>query len=209
MKRLALSLLCAAPLITSAQNATDLTVRGLLSPDACVLAVGGGGHFNYGTISSTALDPAAPTLLPIQSATLTLTCPAPTVVAVRAIDDRANTPIGGDLAEFSFGLGTNDSGQSVGRLHLRLDQIRANNMPGRVLYSRDGGGQWFPVVVAENRFHPVWLKGFGDMGNGLPLAITLMTAQLETRVEIAALGALEVNEEVPIDGSAALELVYL
>ncbi|MCR4465550.1 DUF1120 domain-containing protein [Burkholderia sp. SCN-KJ] len=199
------SLLASAVLLCSghALAGTDLSVSGRIQPGACSLALGNGGTVDLGTISRKDLREDSVSFLKTQRISLGIQCQAPTTVAFRALDNRAGTPIYGN----AFGLSAS-GGKNVGGYYLvPVDRIGDGN-PLVHLVGKGGAGGW-EVVGGTAWLSPTWLSSWAERGQSLPQAFQNISSTLEVVIMIAPTKDLDLSQQVSIDGSATMELIYL
>lgn len=203
-----LSILCTALLLTGASSAfassTDLTVTGLITPAACKPNLSGGGIVDFGKISTQDLNKDVQTRLPDRTVQLTVNCDAEIRFAIQPIDNRAGSSTAGP----AFGLGLINGTEKLGRYYLEIVNPVAD-IPSTVLYSANDGSSWYPLEdsAATTRY----LIGFGNRDSGAwdlhPLKDVAVDIFLNTA--IAPTKTLTLTDDVLIDGSATLQIIYL
>lgn len=205
-------LVTAAFLLTGVSNVmaastVDLSVVGKIIPSACTPTLSNDGTVDHGKISIKDF-PAGEKVLPEATINLEVTCDAPTLMAVRSLDNRAGT------ASFQsstydpltvYGLGLASGGQKIGRYELKMKDVTADEQPSAVIESIDKE-TW---LAADNAmWQPRWLRTVSN-GNLMPMAVTTLKADLVVSTVLAPKSALPGAEEIRIDGSATLEVIYL
>ncbi|WP_372437223.1 DUF1120 domain-containing protein [Pseudomonas chlororaphis subsp. aureofaciens] len=194
-------------------SAADLSVSGHIRPGgACSLALGNGGTFELGTISRKDLKEdedtyvGPPSLLRIS---LGVHCQAPTKIALRMLDNRAGTSTS-SLA-WAFGLGAS-GGKNVGWYSLWVEQLNGDGKPGllrQVRKSPESQVWEVPTIGWGWATRVSWLYSWAERGQTLPQAFQDISGELELHTYIAPAKKLDLSQEVAIDGSATVELVYL
>lgn len=205
---IALKSLMTALLLTSAASAmaassVDLTVRGLITPSACEPNLSNGGVYDLGKVSSRDLNVEAGTFLPTQALQLTVTCDAATLMAVQAKDNREGSDYLNDPLDFGLGLINGD--EKLGRLSLRLLSPMADGVAARTIASDDGGSTWY----LERAFMRGNIVSVADTATVAPVPVQTFNADLYMAAEIAPARGLTLNNEVAIDGSVTLTVMYL
>lgn len=208
--KLTLNALITALLIGSSASAlaastVDLTVKGLITPNACAPSLSDSGMVDYGKISAKDLNLTTPTYLPRPPLQLTITCDGSTLFAVKGTDNRA----GSNSTGGSYGLGLINGTQKLGAYDLVLQNAVADSVAVTVLESLDNGTTWYESGDAILPINA--LGAFGDKSSGiwLPVPIRQVITDLLVYGHIARADSLDLSDEHPIDGSATLEVKYL
>lgn len=205
-----LSLLGGALLLTMtgavfAASSIDLTVKGLITPSACSPSLSSGGIIDHGKIAAKDLKPDNWTLLGDHTLQLAITCEAPTLLALKGTDNQGNAhdPMN------TYGLGL-VSGKKLGGYTLSLSNPMADGAAISVIESSDNGLTW-----RENFPGDAWpvsyLASFGgrSTGNWAPTPVQQVTAEIMVQTLIAPTAGMDLTTEVPINGSATVEVMYL
>ncbi|AFQ50026.1 DUF1120 domain-containing protein [Burkholderia cepacia] len=206
---LAPSLLASALLLSAGQAlaGADLSVSGRIQPGACSLALGNGGTIDLGTISPKDLKEDEATVFDQHEISLGIHCQAPTKVAFRALDNRAGTALDG----YWFGLGAS-GGKSVGRYSL-VPRSRVGDGAELVHLMKSDGGAWKVPPGGSTAttwgIDPSVLSSWAEPGQTLPQAFRNISSRLGFYIQIAPTKDLDLSQQVPIDGSATMELIYL
>lgn len=198
-----------------AQSA-DLSVKGSISPEACILNIAGGGNFSIGTVASSNIPEETETLITAAPRALSITCPSPILVGVKINDANPGsvyngTTGGADLSRLGLGLTKDDERIGYGRL--RVSQINVDELAAVNLVSLNNGETWQRVGYSALRStlsaRSGAVNGFGraDATNTL-IPVRNLTANLTAEAGIAPGETLTLDDEVAIGGSASLELVY-
>lgn len=199
-----LSLLTAALLLTGASSAfaassTDLTVTGLITPVACTPTLSSN-SIDLGKIPVKDLTPNNPTLIDKRTLSMSVNCDSTIRLALNAIDNRAGSAFGS-----GFGLGLINGTQKLGQFKLTILNPMADGVQAQSIASYDGNN-WFK--------EPFWDAGMymsvGSMADASqPIAVKDLVLDLQVSTQIARTDGLDLSNEVPIDGSATLEVKYL
>ncbi|MHC8317926.1 DUF1120 domain-containing protein [Pseudomonas sp. LB3P31] len=187
---------------TMAGSSTDLTVKGLITPAACLPTLSGGGIIDHGKLASRDLNQTKPTRLPTQSMQFSVNCDSATVFTLKSTDNR----MGSDYDEGAlFGLGKINGDQKLGGFQGRFANLNADGVPVRSLVSYNNGGNW----STRPTWTPEGIYAFGSLtGTPLPIAIKDLVSDMGVETFIARADSLDLSSEVALDGSATLEIVY-
>ncbi|CUI38460.1 DUF1120 domain-containing protein [Achromobacter xylosoxidans] len=197
----------------------DVRVIGTITPPACVPTISGGGIIDYGNIAARTLNKTAVTQLPDRAVPFSISCDAPTRVAIAATDNRASSRVpgilsifGGDASNdgYNFGLGT-VSGANVGGFGLRMEQgtFTTDGVNAFTVASTNSGTSWLHLSAGMFQHTNTWLTSWSGTQGGAPNAFTNLAGTLTVRTVLNRGDALPLGDEVPLDGLATLELVYL
>jgi len=200
----ALSLLLTAGSQVYAASSVDLTVKGIITPTACTPNLSGMGVVDYGKISVSDLHPDLITELPATSLQMTVTCEAPTLFALKGIDNST-----GSIDPYNYyGLGMIGD-KNIGSYHLMLTNPIADGSPATHIASADGES-W--KNNEDNVWPVVFLAAFSDQPGGplwAPSPIQALSTDLVISPLISPTRRLNVLDELPFNGSATLEVKYL
>ncbi|PIB46542.1 hypothetical protein AOA59_04035 [Pseudomonas sp. 2822-15] len=205
-----LSLLSSALLLAISSSAfaassVDLTVKGLITPSACAPSLSNGGVIDHGKVAAKDLKLDNWTLLGNHRLEMAITCDAPTLLALKGIDNQGSAYDSSN----AYGLGL-VSGKKLGGYTLALDNPMADGAVISVINSRDNGLSWLEIFPGD-----VWpaadLASFGDRSTGswAPTPVRQVTAGLLVQTLIAPTAGMDLTTEVPIYGSATIEVKYL
>lgn len=193
---------------SQAASTVDLTVTGLITPSACNPTLSNGGVYDLGKIAARDLNTEQPTPLPAHNLQLTLTCEASTLVALKPSDNRLGSSFESNNS-LRFGLGLVNGNEKLGSMMLQLHSIVAD---GATMYPIGSVGsssnEWAPTPILS----PTFLTSFtlnSNTPSPAPTPIQRLTADVLIEPRIAPANTLTLNTEVPIDGSATLEVNYL
>ncbi|MFC3816555.1 DUF1120 domain-containing protein [Lysobacter sp. GCM10012299] len=198
-----------------ASSQADLTVTGTITPGACIPSLDGGGKIDLGQIAAASLSATDLTTLPSQSITLSVHCPEAATFAIRAQDNRAGSSFatGGDGF---FGLGAAPGGEKIGgySLHVVSGSVTVDSASTAYgMSSTDVGATWTHYGAggtAAPGSNGVRIIAFAKTaGETTPSAIKDAAMTLQVSPMIVARSQLPTADEITIDGSATLEVVYL
>jgi hypothetical protein len=214
---LACALLAGIAPLTHAQSTSNLALGGSITPAACTITIQDNGVVDYGTINKANLnpDPALKTLLTDVILPTTVACSGPTRYAFRTIDNRIDSR--GGMLSPEFGLGKATDGSNIGSLAVRLGYVVVlDGIGGFSTLSNDGGATWFassqfvtnfpPVDVQPNVLHGTTTLSGSTAG---PSMVTNGQFNLRMQAAIRPANQLTWTDDLTLDGSATLELVYL
>lgn len=188
-----------------AASTVDLTVKGIITPNACTPSLSGGGVIDHGKMSAKDLNATQITPLPKASLQLTVSCDAAVSFALRAMDNRIGSGSGA-----GSGLGFINSTQKLGSYTLTLGSTAnppmADGEVVQAIASFDEGTTWEKYSSFEHRLL-LSVATLADVSNPRP------TQELVTEVNysgyINRTDGLDLSNEVNIDGSATIEVLYL
>jgi len=197
-----------------AAESADLSVKGVIRPSACSVALSNNGTVDYGTISAKSLSATDVTKLPDRDVTMTINCEAATKVGFKVVDNRDGTaadvlnPI--DPAAkggVPFGLGAVD-GKNLGGYGIQA----------RVADATADGATVADVVLVNgtslstygNYVVPTWETGWSNTNGGTPHAYTTISQVLRIVGGLNSTANLpSLTSNVELDGSATISVVYL
>jgi hypothetical protein len=186
-----------------AASTVDLTVTGLIVPSACSPSLSNGGAIDHGKVSAKDLHPDRPTQIGSHSMTLTVVCDGTTVMAVNAIDNRAGSS---SIPSETFGLGLTHDNRPLGYFFMAAYNAVADGVAVDTITSRDGGDTW----TDSPRWHPGYYLSAAAPDTPLqPAPLKELTATMALTTWIEPTNNLDLSDDLPIDGSATLEMKYL
>lgn len=189
-----------------AASTVDLTVNGKITPSACTPGLSNGGVYELGKIPAKDLNVDEYTQLTAHNLQLTLTCQALTLVAIKPRDNRQGSHFDSDNP-LKFGLGLVNGTEKVGSMLLGLKSIVADGAPMYGI-SSVARNAWAPSDLLS----PTFLTSFTrdrSVPELAPSPVQRLTADVLIEPRIAPANTLTLTSEVPIDGSATLEITYL
>lgn len=187
-----------------AASSTELQVSGLITPDACTVALSNDGLVEHGKIPAGNLHPDEFHVLPPHTQAMEILCSGPMLFALTGFDNRADSSL---APEFFYGLGKNPHAplERLGSVALSYREPVGDGQPLHSMASRDNGASW----VIETNAYPRTLMGFALPGGRLPLPLVQLNTTLRIDTSINAAMHLTLDQEVPLDGSISLDLRYL
>ncbi|MCP1514709.1 MULTISPECIES: DUF1120 domain-containing protein [Pseudomonas] len=213
MRRIAVSFL----LLTSAQyslaaSTVDLSVNGAITPTACTPRLSSAGVIDYGRISQQDLNIDRGTRLAARHLQVSLYCNGASRFALRMRDNRDGTAMVN--SEIYYGLGLDNSGNRIGLYSMTFDPRQSLVDSATQVYgteSTTGGVAWRtanlnPIDIGANSY-----LGFTDIEGSTsgPSAIQELISTVKVDAVINARQNLDLSQDVRLDGSATLEVVYL
>jgi hypothetical protein len=191
--------LAASPLVFAA-GSTELTMAGLITPKACTPSLSNGGIADHGTIPAKDVPPGEIAELDPQTLTLTVACDRAITMAIKAIDNRPSGVPGG-----GFGLSRINGTQYLGAYLLMGHSALADGQPARSIISYDLG-RW--------QTHSYWpadgyLSVASMEGPLQPAPVRELKTELTVMTYLTPSADMDMSKEIPIDGSATLEMKYL
>ncbi|WP_392891126.1 DUF1120 domain-containing protein [Pseudomonas migulae] len=200
----ATALISFAPFALAASS-TELTVTGFITPSACTPFLSGNGNIDLGKIPVKDLnpDPDRYTRLPTQAMQFTVKCDADTKFALDPTDNKAGTSF---YDPSGFGLGLTDAGEKVGEFWVSIESAQADAQPAVAIMSYDKeepnwqAGGWIMTGA---------ITSVSASGTPAPLAATEVVMDLDIAPFIAPTNSLTLTDEVTIDGSVTIDVMYL
>ncbi|MCA8355075.1 DUF1120 domain-containing protein [Burkholderia cepacia] len=183
----------------------EIKVTGKIIPDACQLAIGNGGVYDFGNIASDKLSQDATTTLDAKTQSVAISCNAAAKVALNVRDNRSGTAAGGKGDDYEFGLGK----EKAGYYTLALNKAVGDSNALDVLAAPAGSDAW-ALDSTGSMTSGAARKSFSESGSTAPGAYKTISADLTVTPTINKLSELDLsNGGVALDGSATLELTYL
>ena len=195
-------------------QATQLSVTGAVAPaSAAACAAHISGNIGHGLVDPSALKTGELTKLPSRTLQYSIQCTVPTLIALAWHDERRGTsnvtaPI--SIPTSTFGLGLH-KGAKVGHYKILMGRpgTTADELPARMLRT-----------LRDDVWDSSWL-GFVRHGVGerysykrleapdRPQAFQQYSGSIIVHTWIAQAETLDLDEHLPLDGQATLELQYL
>lgn len=196
-----------------AGNTTELKVTGLIKPAACKPNFDGGGAVDYGVIPAARLTPGAYTKLETRQISLNVSCDSAAKIGLIFQDNRAASMVAGIIQDsvavseerYNYGLGT-VNGKNVGGYMLAIaPETTADSKQVSNIYAMDGSS-WGDAAKLG---HDGTVFSFASSGGSQPLAIKTLNARINVTAVLNKPENLNLTQEVPLDGSATIEIKYL
>ncbi|MCW5301040.1 DUF1120 domain-containing protein [Herbaspirillum lusitanum] len=199
-----------------AADTAEMQVKGRIYPGACLTTFTGDGTIDFGVIPASRLTAGQYTRLPAKSIVLALSCDAPTRVALKFSDNRTASRVTGIQTDTSsptqnahnFGLGT-VNGKKVGGYAISI--APGTTVDGKAatrLWGDIGGNSWnsgfYWVTNDDLRYF-----SFNNDASMTPGALTLLQVKFNVHVGLNKPENLDLQQDVPLDGSTTIEVVYL
>lgn len=222
MKKIALQSAMTAALLAMfssaamAANTTELKVNGVIKPAACAPSFSGGGVADYGVIPASSLQAGQFTRLVDKQIPFNITCDASTKMGLRAVDNRASSYLSlPDSKDFwgdnttNFGLGrVNNIPVGGYNLQLRGESVTTDGSTARQIYRMDSQDAWATTAaggtLGKNRTFS-WTTAGGSQ----PAAFKTVAGMITVSTYLNKPENLPLTQEIPLDGSATLEVVYM
>ena len=187
--------------LTFAASSTDLTVTGLIIPNACTPTLSDGGLVDHGKLSAKDLNQDKRTQLPIETLQLAVNCDAPVAFRLLPTDNR----FGKGEYHNAFHLSSINDNQRIGSFDVRPMTPMADGVAVKVISSTNDGGSWIDAAdMGTNQ-----LSAFAAIGGPLmPIAIKDLVTDLRISTDIARADSLDLTNDVTLDGSVTLEVFY-
>ncbi|SEM32310.1 Protein of unknown function [Pseudomonas sp. ok272] len=207
--------LATALLLTCAPSAfaastVDLTITGKITPSACTPTLPNAGVIDYGKISAKDLNQAANTYLGKRKVPLAVTCEAKTLLALGLTDNRAGTS--SYQPAVTYGLGLINESEKLGFYYMSfMNPVADADQPSTLLHSTNSGTTWRELFDDDSVLPNYWIAlGHFDISTGwAPHPLQNLTVDIEVNPGIAPANSLTLNNEVTLDGSTTVEVLYL
>lgn len=224
---------CAAMMMAAQANAANdvsLQVSGNVVPTACTPALSNSGEVDFGSISASSIRHPATgnnlVQLGSRKITLTVSCDAAAAVGFRMVDNRAGSavvlasstyivnPNAGGLnfteSYFGFGLGKTN-GKNTGTYTVIADTatVTIDGVNADVIFSEDSGSSWRTGSnYITQRPEAARILTAATKGSASPALFNEMVIPLKISAGMQPSSVLGFDEIV-LDGSATMSLVYL
>lgn len=190
-------------------ESVDVAVTGRILPGTCSIDLGQGGVADLGDIRAQMLDPDEITELDPVDLTLAVACDSKVRFAFEAMDNASDSAV----VSNQYGLGLTPSGEKIGGADIRFFDIDVDGAHGYWTRSYNSGVTWSPSdgVFTQPPLMPDQVLGFTpELGviTG-PEPIENLHGKIRVVAKIAPLSQLTLNEDVFVNGSATLSIVYL
>ncbi|WP_455827205.1 DUF1120 domain-containing protein [Pseudomonas graminis] len=188
-----------------AASTVDLTVQGTITPNACIPILSSGGVIEHGKMSAKDLFTDKITPLPKVTLEMTVTCDASVIFALKATDNRS-----GSGHASGFGLGFINGTQKLGSYTLTLgtpgSPPQADGETVQAIGSFDNGATW----ERWNNFETGTYLSVATLADpSTPRATRQLITPVAYSGYINPTDGLDLSNEVAIDGSATIEVMYL
>lgn len=200
-------------------NSVEVKVTGTITPAACTPTLSGGGTVAYGRISPSLLSDTAYTDLPDHTIPFSITCDLPTKVGLTFVDNRSGSTVSGIIDNLiggfsgnahNFGLGTVNT-KNVGGYAMRFGQsYTADGVAVRAVTSIDSGTTWRGSNASDlGNKGATYILSWSDTNGGAPIAFKDLAGDLVVKTRLNKKADLDLSDDVDLDGSATIELVYM
>lgn len=220
---------CAIAVLAASTNvmadSVDLVVKGTIAPIACQANILGSGVFDYGVISPSSLKADTINNLPAKTSNITITCDAPTKIALKAANNRGGTIPGrelnltydeptpgaklfGSTTYPTLGLGM-ANGKKLGGWGVKFLNMKADNVVSDVIGTSDAGSTWVKDAAMRPTSTGRLLTSMAKTGELTPMTAKVFSYDIQVEAYINKTAELDVSKPAALDGSATIELVYL
>ena len=215
MKKIILLSTLSAALLASfgahAADTTELRVKGVIRPVACTPSFTGGNVVDYGTIPAKSLTAGAYTALATKSVPFSISCDAKTKMALKVADNRASSVVlttnQSDVHIFGLGsVGTANIGGYT--LFFQQSGVTTDGQPANQIVSVDGNKTWIQTG-AGGQLSKIATFSWADAGAAVPAPFKLVSGSIVVSPSLNKPENLPLTQDIPLDGSATLEVVYL
>lgn len=210
-----------APFGAKAADTAELKVKGTIRPPGCTPSLAAGGTADFGVIPMTSLNTNSTTTVGQRNISFSIACTAKMKLALVANDNRKPTVISGAPAG-AYGLGA-FSGKNIGYYSITVQTVTGDGSSVTpLLYNPGSGGL---EVWTSDGAHSVgpstpasWGSSSGNIGLGrmaftssgsAPSAYQMISGVFVIQATIDRSVNLPSSQEIPLDGSATIEVQYL
>lgn len=191
---------------------SNLDLHWQIQPAACIPQLSNNGVVDYGKIAAQSLQADRRTRLPSRHLNLTINCDSPARYALLMHDNRDGTALVNSMV--FYGLGLDAASNRIGLFEVVFDPklISADHMPAVYLtYSTGGGTYWSNASDKSNSITSKTLLAFTDEDNTTkgPVPFRNLNTSIEIKPVIAPTLDLDLRQDILLDGSATIEIVYL
>lgn len=210
---IAVALLAATASSAMAASTVDLAVTGSIIPTSCTPTLSLG-DVAFSKISAADLKRGTHNFIgERKNQQLRIACQAATLFAIRGIDNRPGTN-GNGWYVTPYGLGLTPNGEKIGAhyMELRMAASTIDSKPTFVTVGNAGGSSWQASTAGDKGIRNYGeLLGFTDTEGVTtgPIPVKDAVLGMEHYLVINDADTLTLNEEVQLDGSASIEVVYL
>lgn len=205
----------AASLISGAAVAgptTQLKVVGTIKPPACAPSFSAGGVIDYGTIPSGSLTAGQYKTLPSKTVTFSISCDAMVKTALKVTDNRTASAVPeatGYGTNFTYGLGS-VAGKNVGgyTINMEASSVSVDGASAGLMFSTDGNQTW-TATNGAGTFGKDRSWSWGSSGTSTPGAYKNIVGTVNVVAYLNKPENLPLSQDIPLDGSATFEVVYL
>ena len=227
---LATLLMAAAGQAMAVGDSVNIKVRGQFVPAACSLAVDGGGTVDYGKIKAETIAKDDFTMLGVKTVGLSITCEAPTKLALYTTDMRAGSAV--SMTGKTWNVKASALSAGDGALALGLGKAGDKNIGAWAMWmepdtTKADGSAVVPISLiglptrttnswAKISAGVTWLANARDYyyswaktGELTPLAVKTLTGTLSVQAGINKGSELDLTKAVHLDGMATVQVFYL
>ncbi|WP_133624853.1 DUF1120 domain-containing protein [Erwinia sp. LJJL01] len=212
----ALALLCTVTVSQGvlAGDSTTLEIRGVIKPPSCNIDFQGGGRLDWGKIRASELNRDHPTWLSQKKTSLNVSCASPTLFSIKSKDvaELAGTPLDGvpdPALQFSLGATRENKLVGVYRISTIREASQLNGKPGIFFVSSDDhGANWTRTNTIEWSNSDT-LNAFSDSVMSVPVVASSVMLHIQVTPAISPADELGKLENIPLNGNATFDIVYL
>jgi type 1 fimbria pilin len=193
---------------TALAQSADLSISGRIFPGACVVNLGSGGIADLGDIRAEALNAETTTLLEAVNVPLTVACESEVRFAFQGVDNNSDS----SSVPYRYGLGLTSADEKIGSANVLVADVTADGVPGFGTLSGDGGETWNDSNAGGNFSLTLTdVLGFAkEQGTAAgPAAIKDTQGSVKVIAQIQPTNELTLTEEIQVNGSVTINLMYL
>ncbi len=193
---------------TAFAQSADLSIAGKIFPGACVIDLGNGGVADLGDIRKDTLNVDMTTLIEPVLIPASISCESEVRFALQAIDNAAESSV----SPLKYGLGTTPADEKIGGMDVGFFETLIDGGTAYATHSYNGGRTWSSSAHSSlANFDRDSLHGFAKVGGVItgPSEIKALTTNVRVRARIQPSSELTITEDVHVNGSLTLNLLYL
>jgi type 1 fimbria pilin len=193
---------------TAFAQSADLSITGRIFPGACVIELGNDGVVDLGDIRADSLNAHSTTILEPVHLPVTVACESQVRFALQGTDNTENT----SPSSFDYGLGLTPADEKIGGASFRLSDVSADAGAAYFTRSYNNGQNWTTASTGgDYSIGRKDLVGFAK-AQGVttgPSPIESLQAVLRVGAYIQPASGLTLTDEILINGSATINVLYL
>ncbi|CAG4903726.1 DUF1120 domain-containing protein [Paraburkholderia saeva] len=210
------ALLAATSVGAFAADSVDLKIIGTIAPTSCTPTLAGGGVVDFGTIPASTINANSFTNIGTKTTSVTVTCDAPAVIAIKLLDNRASSLASGVVHSIDsnhydvdgYGLGT-VNGINIGAYVVRMSGQGTGDGAAVDNIWSDNATTWTKASTASAVSPTKEFRSWATPGTLTPAAHTVFSQNFSIMAGVNKGSALPLNQDIPLDGLVTFSMVYL
>jgi hypothetical protein len=204
----------AASFQVSAALTTDLNISGEIANAACDVTLAANGIVDFGDMLNNSLVSTG-TVLADKIIDMGILCTAPVLVAYHIVDNRSETVYtetdisGAAGTEARYGLNYDASGNPIGFYAFNMATTSLNGSSGRLISTSDLSSSNWTVLGGSSTPAVASYISFTESAGSSPVPVTSANVNLTVKTTLAPMSKINTTQEINLDGSSTVELLYL